>query len=131
MCAMYCRVPVKYYSVDGKSLRGPAPNVFRVFQGKTAPVEPETCPRGTSGDAGMQSAAVVSPCKNSLWLPPQKYQSIVYSTAAISNGTVIYIYFGGTSSGNLTDGLYTGGTYSCRTKYTSITVSWVATKVTL
>ncbi len=62
--------------------------------------------------------------------PTKKYQSIAYSSATISNGMVIDVYFGGISSGTLADGLYTGGTYTGGTKYTSITVSGVATKVT-
>ena len=62
--------------------------------------------------------------------PAKKFQSIAFSSSEISSGTVIDVYFGGTSTGTDTDGLYTGGTYSGGTKYTSITVSGISTKAT-
>lgn len=62
--------------------------------------------------------------------PTKKFQSIAYSSSEITSGTVIDVYFGGSSTGTLADGMYTGGTYSGGTKYTSITVSGISTKVT-
>jgi hypothetical protein len=62
--------------------------------------------------------------------PAKKYQSIAYSSSQISNGTSIDVYFGGTSTGTLTDGMYSGGTYSGGTKYTTITVSGITTTLT-
>jgi hypothetical protein len=62
--------------------------------------------------------------------PAKNYQSIVYSSSAITSGSVIDVYFGGTSTGTVANGLYTGGAYSGGIKYTSITVSGITTKVT-
>ena len=62
--------------------------------------------------------------------PAKKFQSIAYSSSEITSGTVIDVYFGGSSTGTLADGMYTGGIYSGGTKYTSITVSGISTKVT-
>jgi hypothetical protein len=62
--------------------------------------------------------------------PVKKYQSIAYSSSQITNGTSIDVYFGGTSTGTLTDGMYSGGTYSGGTKYTTITVSGITTTLT-
>lgn len=39
------------------------------------------------------------------------------------------VYYGGSSTGTATDGLYEGGAYSGGTKFTSLTVSGVVTKV--
>lgn len=61
--------------------------------------------------------------------PSKYYQSVAFSSSALTNGKTYDIYYGGSSTGTCTDGLYSGGTYSGGTKYSSFTVSGVSTKV--
>jgi hypothetical protein len=62
--------------------------------------------------------------------PTKRYQSIVFSSSALAKGTTYDIYFGGNSTGTVTDSLYTGGTYTPGTKYpTSFTISSIVTKI--
>ena len=60
--------------------------------------------------------------------PAKTYQSVVFSSPDFGKATYD-IYFGGSSTGTLKDGLYKGGTYTPGTKNTSFTVSSVTTKV--
>lgn len=62
--------------------------------------------------------------------PAKKYQSIAFSSPDLKSGSSYDVYVGGSSTGTATDGLYSGGTYSDGTKYTSITLSGTTTKVT-
>lgn len=60
--------------------------------------------------------------------PNRRYYSVVFSDAALVNGTSYKVYTGGTSTGTLHNGLYTGGTYSGGTlKKTFILTSIVQT----
>lgn len=59
--------------------------------------------------------------------PSKKYHSIVLSSAKLLNGSNYDIYYGGTSTGAIMDGLYKGGTYTPGTKYASLTVSGIVT----
>jgi len=60
--------------------------------------------------------------------PTKKYQSVAFSSPALESGSYDF-YLGGSHSGTASYGLYTDGTYSAGTKYTSFTVSSVVTKV--
>jgi hypothetical protein len=61
------------------------------------------------------------------FVPGKVYQSILISTPAIQNGDTLNLYYGGTSTGTLQDGLYTGGSYSAGTLVTTLEISSVVT----
>ncbi len=61
--------------------------------------------------------------------PAKKYQSIVLSSSELVKGTTYVVYYEGSSTGTVNDGLYQGGTYTPGTKYTSFTVSGILTNV--
>ena len=61
------------------------------------------------------------------FVPAKDYQSVVFSSAELQNGQTIVIYSGGSSSGAVLDGLYTGGEYSGGTQVTSLTISSIVT----
>jgi hypothetical protein len=63
--------------------------------------------------------------------PVKTYQSIAVSMPELTKGSSYDIYVGGSSTGTLKDGLYTGGTYSGGTKSTTLTISSTTTKVNL
>ncbi|HEX3005994.1 MAG TPA: hypothetical protein VHO90_00100, partial [Bacteroidales bacterium] len=64
------------------------------------------------------------------FVPTKKYQSIAFSSSSLAKGDYD-AYYGGSSTGTIKDGLYSGGTYSGGTKYSSFTVSSTATKVNI
>lgn len=55
--------------------------------------------------------------------PVKSYQSVVFSSPDLTIGSTYKIYTGGSSSGTSTDGLYSGGTYTAGSLYSSFTVS--------
>lgn len=57
------------------------------------------------------------------FVPTKNYQSVVLCSADIAVGTTYVFYSGGSSTGTVTDGLYSGGTYTPGTELGSITVS--------
>jgi hypothetical protein len=59
--------------------------------------------------------------------PSKNYQSLAFSSTELVNGATYDIYYGGSSTGTVTDGLYAGGTYTAGTKYTSLTLADVIT----
>jgi hypothetical protein len=59
--------------------------------------------------------------------PAKQYQSLVFSSSELEDGSTYDLYLGGTSSGEASDGLYQDGTYTSGTEYTSFTVSDVVT----
>ena len=62
--------------------------------------------------------------------PPRNYSCILLSTANLIAGRQYRVYTGGACTGELHDGLYTGGTYSggtLRTTFTSTSVSQTVT----
>lgn len=61
--------------------------------------------------------------------PVKKYQSIVFSSSILTKGMTYDVYTGGSSTGTANDGLYTSGTYSPGTKYTSFTISGIVTGI--
>ena len=62
------------------------------------------------------------------FVPKKNYQSVAISSPKLAKGTYD-IYYGGTSTGMLKDGLYQDGIYSAGTKATSFTISSIVTKV--
>lgn len=61
--------------------------------------------------------------------PAKPYQSIAFSSPELTKGSTVDVYFGGTSTGTVADGLYDGGTYASGTKTTSLTLSGTTTTV--
>jgi hypothetical protein len=61
--------------------------------------------------------------------PVRSYYSMVFSSESLKNGSVYYVYTGGTSTGTNTNGLYTGGTYTGGTQKKSFTISSKVTTV--
>jgi hypothetical protein len=54
-------------------------------------------------------------------------QSVVFSSPELTSGSTYHIYYGGSSTGTVNDGLYQDGTYTAGTEYTSFTLSGVVT----
>ncbi|MDF2987010.1 MAG: hypothetical protein K0R50_2520 [Eubacterium sp.] len=63
------------------------------------------------------------------FVPVKDYQTVVISSPELKKGTTYDIYYGGSSTGTVKDGLYTSGNYSGGTKYESFTVSDVLTTI--
>ena len=63
------------------------------------------------------------------FIPQKLYQSVAISSPEIRNGTEYNVYVGGSSSGQIRNGLYQGGEYSPGTKQASFTVNNVYTTV--
>lgn len=61
--------------------------------------------------------------------PLKGYQSIAFSSAELIKGYTYDVYYGGSASGTVNDGLYQDGTYTPGTQYTSFTVSSTVTMI--
>lgn len=61
--------------------------------------------------------------------PSKEFQSLVLSSPQLTNGATYTLFTGGNSSGTVTDGLYSGGSYSAGTQLASFTISSVVTTV--
>jgi hypothetical protein len=61
--------------------------------------------------------------------PTKLYQSIAFSSAELAGGSTYDVYYGGSSTGTVRDGLYQDGTYSSGTEYTSLTISGMVTRI--
>jgi hypothetical protein len=59
--------------------------------------------------------------------PTKQYQSVVVSSPAIEQGATYQVYLGGSSTGTLSDSLYTDGTYTPGTETAALTVEGVLT----
>lgn len=57
------------------------------------------------------------------FVPAKAYQSLVICSPLLKKGTTYDVYSGGSSTGTLADGLYSGGTYTPGTKLGSLTIS--------
>ena len=57
------------------------------------------------------------------------YQSIVLCSPDLENGAAYIAYYGGSSTGTVTDGLYSGGAYTSGTQLTSFTISDIVTSL--
>lgn len=60
--------------------------------------------------------------------PAKTYQSIVLSSADLTEGETYTVSLGGSSTGTNTDGLYSNGVYSSGTENTTVTLSSITTK---
>lgn len=61
--------------------------------------------------------------------PTKPYQSIAFSSPELVKGTTYDVYVGGSITGTPQDGLYTAGSYTPGSKYTSLTLTSTATRV--
>jgi hypothetical protein len=61
--------------------------------------------------------------------PEHNFSSIVFSSPSLKNGGTYYIYTGGSYSGTLTNSIYSDGTYTPGTLYSSFTVSSIVTSI--
>ncbi|MEI7432829.1 MAG: carbohydrate-binding domain-containing protein [Methanomicrobiales archaeon] len=61
------------------------------------------------------------------FVPAKTYQSVVFSLPELTSGTVYIVYSGGSSTGTVKEGLYTGGTYTPGTQVTNFTISTIVT----
>ncbi|MBN1878006.1 MAG: carbohydrate-binding domain-containing protein [Anaerolineae bacterium] len=59
--------------------------------------------------------------------PTKEYQSVVLSSSQLNNGSTYVVYTGGSSTGMVTDSLYSGGTYTVGEQVTSFTISDMVT----
>jgi hypothetical protein len=57
------------------------------------------------------------------------YESVAFSSPELKNGTTYNVYTGGSSTGRVADGLYSGGTYTPGTQMESFTVSDTVTHI--
>jgi hypothetical protein len=61
--------------------------------------------------------------------PTKAYQSIVFSSPLLEKGKTYTLISGGSCSGQLTDGLYTGGVCSGGAELTDVTISGTVTRI--
>ena len=61
--------------------------------------------------------------------PAKNYSSVAICTSALVTENTYKVFFGGSSTGTVKDGLYTGGSYSGGTESTGFTVSSIVTTV--
>lgn len=63
------------------------------------------------------------------FIPTKRYSSVVCSSPNFIKGTTYDVYYGGSSTGIIKDGLYQNGIYTPGTKKTSFTISSIITTV--
>jgi hypothetical protein len=83
-------------------------------------------------DAQLAAGTIVHIQTNSgeevlTFLPAKTFQSIVLSSPDLANGAGYLVFTGGSSSGTVTDGLYSGGSYTPGTQVVSLTLSGITT----
>jgi len=61
--------------------------------------------------------------------PTRRYQSVIFSMPDLSLGSTYDVYIGGSHTGAVKDGLFSGGTYTPGTKYTSFTITSKVTRL--
>ncbi|MBI9072648.1 MAG: carbohydrate-binding domain-containing protein [Melioribacteraceae bacterium] len=61
--------------------------------------------------------------------PVKSYQSIALSSPLLEKNKSYTVYTGGSYSGTITDGVYSGGSYTSGTNYTSFTISSTVTSI--
>jgi hypothetical protein len=61
--------------------------------------------------------------------PSKPYQSLAFSSAALTTGETYQVYVGGSATGSASDGLYSDGSYTGGAAYASFTVSSAVTQV--
>lgn len=61
--------------------------------------------------------------------PSKAFQTVAFSSAALQIGDTISIYLGGSSTGSVVNGLYSGGAYSGGQLYTTVTLNSIVTRI--
>ncbi len=61
--------------------------------------------------------------------PTKSYQSVVLCSPELKNSETYVVYSGGTSTGSITDNLYSGGTYTDGNQITNFTISSIVTNL--
>jgi hypothetical protein len=61
--------------------------------------------------------------------PTRIFQSFTFSSPELEDGETYTLYYGGNSTGTVTDGLYQNGEYSDGVEYTEFTISSVVTSI--
>jgi hypothetical protein len=61
------------------------------------------------------------------FMSSKEYQSVVLSSPELEKGETYLVYTGGGATGTVTDGLYSGGTYTPGTEVYSLTISGMVT----
>jgi hypothetical protein len=59
--------------------------------------------------------------------PTKAYQSVLLSSPELKNGSTVVVYSGGSSTGTVTDSLYSGGAYAAGTEVASLAISSIVT----
>lgn len=62
--------------------------------------------------------------------PIKQYSSIIVSSAKLITGSTYKVYVGGSSTGTVVDGIYSGSTYSKGTEVGSVTISSTVSQIT-
>ncbi|HPC94324.1 MAG TPA: carbohydrate-binding domain-containing protein [Sedimentisphaerales bacterium] len=63
------------------------------------------------------------------FVPSKQYNSVAFSSQDLVKGSTYDVYYGGSSTGTVSDGLYQDGVYTPGTKYASFTISSMVTNV--
>jgi hypothetical protein len=63
--------------------------------------------------------------------PTRSYASTVFSSPDLEKGAVCTIYYGGSATGDETDGLYEGGAYTPGTVAATFVISEIVTIITV
>ena len=63
------------------------------------------------------------------FLPTKEYQTIIFSCPELENTTTCVVYTGGSSTGTIIDGVYTGGSYHAGTEVDGFEITGVVTIV--
>jgi hypothetical protein len=61
------------------------------------------------------------------FVPTKEYQSVLLSSPELENGATYVVCSGGSSTGAVTDGLHSGGTYTAGTQVATFTIASMVT----
>jgi hypothetical protein len=84
----------------------------------------ETMPGGTLVHLQAESGAELF-----TYQPSKSYQSVVFSSPDLKEGSSYTLYTGGSTTGTLDDGLLTGGDYTPGNRYTGFTIKSILTTI--
>lgn len=123
----------EYFTISGGLLVAAGSAGMAQAPGNTSTQNSVLVRFGGTQAAGTQAAGTLVHIQNSAgeevltFAPDRAYQSIVVSSPELLMGGSYTIYLGGSSTGTVSDGLYTGGTYTPGSVYTSFTINSVVT----